>query len=309
MKLERMLAIIMYLSGKEKVKARELAEKMEVSVRTIYRDIEAISYAGIPITTFQGANGGLGIVEGFKLDKSVLSSEEILSILAGLRGLHSINRDQKTKFLIEKLSVVANKSEYMPAGNEIVIDLSSWNKNDRLYLRIDKLKKAIRQQNIIDFKYYTNGSLTTRKIEPCVILFKESNWYLYGFCLLRNDFRLFKLKRISDFKITDEKFTMREYSIEDLNLSGDFDMGRQSEIVLLFEKSMRYAVDDIFGVDNYEIMKDGRIKVKFNMGINDWLYGFLLSFDDKVEVLEPSCLRDRIKSIAQNVIKKYNNKK
>jgi predicted DNA-binding transcriptional regulator YafY len=309
MKLERMLAIIMYLSGKEKVKAQELAEKMEVSVRTIYRDIEAISCAGIPITTFQGVNGGLGIVEGYKIDKSVLSSEEVLSILAGLKGLHSINKDQKTKFLIEKLSVVADKSEYMPAGNEIVIDLSSWNKNDKLYLRIDELKKAIRRQNIIKFAYFTNGSLTNRKIEPCVILFKESNWYLYGYCLLRNDFRLFKLRRITEFEITEEKFNMRHYSVEGLELNGDFDRDRHSEIVLLFEKSMRYAVDDIFGVDNYEVMKDGKIKVWFNMGINDWLYGFLLGFGDRVEVLEPLDLKDRIRRIAEDVVKKYSNLK
>ncbi|KNY27967.1 helix-turn-helix transcriptional regulator [Pseudobacteroides cellulosolvens] len=305
MKLERMLAIIMYLSGKEKVKAQELAEKMEVSVRTIYRDIEAISCAGIPITTFQGANGGLGIVEGYKIDKSVLSNEEILSILAGLKGLHSINKDQKTKLLIEKLSGVTENSDYMPAGNEIAIDLSSWNKNDRLHLRINEIKKAIRLQNIIRFTYYAYGKLTERKVEPCVIIFKESNWYLYGYCLLRNDFRLFKLRRISQLEITDEIFVMRDYSIEKFDINGDIDGDKGPEIVLLFEKSMTYAVDDIFGIDNYEVMEDGKIKVRFNMGIGDWLYGFVLGFGGNVEVIEPLTFKENIIAMAEDVLKKY----
>ncbi len=305
MKLERMLAIIMYLSGKEKVKAQELAEKMEVSVRTIYRDIEAISCAGIPITTFQGANGGLGIVEGYKIDKSVLSNEEILSILTGLKGLHSINKDQKTKLLIEKLSKVAENSDYMPAGNEIAIDLSSWNKNDRLYLRINEIKKAIRLKNIIRFTYYAYGNLTDRRVEPCVIIFKESNWYLYGYCLLRNDFRLFKLRRISQLETTEEKFVMRDYSVESIDLDGELDRDSGSEIVLLFEKSMRYVVDDIFGIDNYKVMEDGKLKVRFNMGIGDWLNGFVLGFGGNVEVLEPLTFKESIIAMAEDVLKKY----
>ncbi|MGI6669688.1 MAG: helix-turn-helix transcriptional regulator [Acetivibrionales bacterium] len=134
MKLERMLSIITYLVNHQKVKAQELADKFEVSVRTIYRDIDAISQAGIPITTFQGANGGIGIVEGYKLDKNVLTSEEILNIVAGLKGLNSINEDIKIKLLIEKLTGLANKSDYIATGNEIMIDLSPWNKNDQLGL-------------------------------------------------------------------------------------------------------------------------------------------------------------------------------
>jgi len=308
MKLERMLAIIMYLSGKEKVKAQELAEKMEVSVRTIYRDIEAISCAGIPITTFQGANGGLGILEGYKIDKSVLSSEEILSILTGLKGLHSINKDQKTKLLIEKLSGVAKKSDYMTAGNEIMIDLSSWNKNDRLHLRINKIKKAIQMKNIINFTYYAYGKLTKREVEPCVIVFKESNWYLYGYCLLRNDFRLFKLRRISELEIAEKKFIMRDYELESFDLNREFEWNKDSEIVLLFEQSMRYIVDDIFGIDNYEVMQDGKLKVRFNMGIGDWLHGFILGFGGNVEILEPLSLKEYIIGLAEDVVKKYSKK-
>jgi len=225
--------------------------------------------------------------------------------LTGLKGLHSIDKDQKTKLLIEKLSGVAEKSDYMPAGNEIMIDLSSWNKNDRLHLRINEIKKAIRMKNIINFTYYTNGKLTKREVEPCVIVFKESNWYLYGYCLLRNDFRLFKLRRISELEITEKKYVMRDYKLESADLKGDFEQEKDSEIVLLFEHSMKYIVDDIFGIDNYEVMQDGKLKVRFKMGLGDWLYGFVLGFGGNVEILEPLALKEHIIGLANDVIKKY----
>ncbi len=305
MKLERMLSIIIYLLNHEKVKAEELADKFEVSVRTIYRDIEAISQAGIPIRTFQGADGGIGIMEGYKLDKNILTSDEVSKIITGLKGLYSISDDVKIKLLIEKLTNIAGKSDYIPTGNEIMIDLSSWNKNDQLGLRIREIKKAIRERKIIQFIYYSNGKLTERRVEPCVIIFKEANWYLYAYCLLRKDFRLFKLSRMSGLKITDIAFEGREFSIDSVNLDGDFDNDKHLPIVVMFDKSMVYVVNDIFGINNYEIAPDGRLKVTFHMGISGWLYGFLLGFGDKVEVLEPVELREKIKSMAESICKVY----
>lgn len=305
MKLERMLSIVIYLLNHEKVKAQELADKFEVSVRTIYRDIEAISQTGIPISTFQGADGGIGIMEGYKLDKNILTSDEVLKIVTGLRGLYSISEDIKIKLLIEKLNNVAYKSDYVPTGNEIMIDLSSWNKNDRLGSRIQDIKNAIRERKIIEFMYYSNERLTERRVEPCVIIFKEANWYLYAYCLLRKDFRLFKLRRMSGLKITDIDFEARGFSIDSASWDGEFDSDGHSPIVVMFDKSMVYAVNDIFGMDNYEIAQDGRLKVTFHMGINGWLYGFLLGFGDKLEVLEPVELRDKIKSMADSICKVY----
>lgn len=304
MKLERMLAIITYLLHHEKVKAQELADKFEVSVRTIYRDIDAISQAGIPIVSYQGADGGIGIVEGYKLDKSVLTKDEISEIVAGLKGLHSISEDVGIKLLIEKLSMIANKSDYVVTGNEIMIDLSPWNKNDRLALRIQEIKKAIREQKIIEFVYYSNNNLTARKVEPYVIVFKDSSWYLYAYCLLRQDFRLFKLRRMSELNIMDTSFEAKKSSIDHLKWDGEIDRS-SSPIVAVFDKSMRHPLNDIFGMGNYEILADGRLKVTFQMGISDWLYGFILGFGNRIEIVEPIELRDKIKRIAESVVKIY----
>lgn len=303
MKLERMLSIILYLINHDKVKAQDLADKFEVSIRTIYRDIEALSQAGIPICTYQGADGGIGIVEGYKLDKNILTKDELLNIVTGLKGLYSINEDKNIKLLIDKLSNTADKSAYIPAGNEIIIDLSPWNKNDLLGLLIEDIKKAIQDMKIIEFTYYSGEKVTERRVEPYHIIFKQSNWYFYGYCLLRNDFRLFKLRRMNSLKITDIGFVSRVYSLDDINF--DWEKDKNAPVVVLFDKTMEYAVNDIFGIGNYEIAPDGRLKVQLHMGIDWWLYGFLLSFGDKIEVLAPVELRDKIKSIAESICKVY----
>lgn len=308
MKLERMLFIITYLLNHEKARARELADKLEVSVRTIYRDIDAICQAGIPIVTYQGSDGGIGIIEGYKLDKSILTNDEIFNIVAGLKGLHSIQEDVKIKLLIEKLSGLANKSHYLPAGNELMIDLSPWDKNDKLALRIQEIKNAIRERKIIRFSYYAHEKLLERKVEPCVIVFKAANWYLYAYCMLREDFRLFKLRRMRDLRITDRHFSGREFSLEQVNWEGDVDDHLVSPIIAAFDRQMQYVVEDIFGIDNYEPLADGRLKVTFHMEINGWLYGFLLGFGDQVEILEPRELRDRIKGLAESICKMYHEK-
>ncbi|MFZ5974849.1 MAG: helix-turn-helix transcriptional regulator [Bacillota bacterium] len=307
MKLERMLSIITYLMNHEKAKANDLAQKLEVSVRTIYRDIDAIAQAGIPVTTYQGADGGIGIVEGFRLDNSILTGGEVVDIVTALKGLHSISRDEKTRLLIDKISGIAGKTEYLPTGNEILIDLSPWNKDDQLGRRIQEIKKAIRERRRIAFTYCSYEKCTERTVEPCVIVFKDSNWYLYAYCLLREDFRLFKLRRMRSVKTTDTVFAKREFTLDRVEWDDASETGIVA-IVAAFDRSMEYALADIFGMDNpCEPTEDGRLKVTFHMQPGGWLYGFLLGFGDKVEVLEPDALRRGIQSMAENICKLYDN--
>lgn len=182
--------------------------------------------------------------------------------------------------MIEKLTALADKSDYMVTGNEIMVDLSSWNQNDQLGLRIREIKQAIRERKIIHFTYYTNEKLTERRVEPCVIVFKDTNWYFYAYCLLREDFRLFKLRRMSELMITDTSFTAREFSIDRVKWDQEFDQDKHLPIEVMFDKSLKHLVDDIFGMGNYEIMEDGRLKVNIYMGESGWLYGFLLGFGE-----------------------------
>lgn len=309
MKLDRMLYIITYLLNHKKVKAQELAEKFEVSVRTIYRDVDAISLAGIPIVTYQGMDGGIGIMEGFKLDKNLLTGEEIRKIVNALKGFQSISEDGKVKQLIEKLSGITVNMDLMPTGNEIMIDLSSWSKYDQLGKEIQRIKEAIQQHKLVHFLYYTNEKLTERRVEPYQLVFKQSNWYLYAFCLIRNDFRLFKLRRMNKLSIQNVCFEPRICSVEELQWEETYDRDAYLEIVVLFDPSMKYAIDDIFGVENYEYLEDGRIRVLFHMPAGPWLYGFLLGFGDKAEIMEPLELREKISTMADRISEVYRKEK
>lgn len=263
MKLDRMLYIITYLLNHKKVKAQELAEKFEVSVRTIYRDIDSISQAGIPIVTYQGMDGGIGIVEGFKLDRNLLTGEEVSRIVGALKGIQSISED------------------------------------------IQRIKGAIRSRRLIRFHYYTNETLTDRTVEPYQVIFKQSNWYLYAYCLLRNDFRLFKLRRMNGLAIQGDSFEPRAYSIEEMKWDETYDMDDHMRIVALFDPVMKYSVEDIFGFENYEYEEDGRLRVTFLIPTGVWLYGFLLGFGDKAEILEPPELREKISAMAESISKVY----
>ncbi len=305
MKLDRMLYIITYLLNHKKVKAQELADRFEVSVRTIYRDIDAISQAGIPIVTYQGTDGGIGIVEGYKLDRNLLTEEEIHKIVNALNGIQSISEDVRIKLLIEKLTGITQNSDLVHTGAEIMIDLSSWNRYDKLGREIRLIREAIRCQKKIRFLYNTNKKLTERTVEPYQIIFKEANWYLYAYCLLRNDFRLFKLRRMNSVSVLEESYAARQYAIDDLQWEKVNDRKDFEEIIVLFDPVMKYSIDDLFGVESYQYLEDGRLRATFILPREPWLYGFLLGFGDKAEILEPVELREKIIEMAESISRIY----
>lgn len=304
MKLERMLYILTYLTRHEKARAKDLAEKLEVSVRTIYRDIDAIAQAGIPVVGYQGAGGGIGIVEGYRLDRSLFTGGELQDIVTGLKGLNSISADGKLMRLIEKLSAYAGDAGLLPAGSEILIDLSPWNRYAGLGEKITCLKEAIRARRLVTFTYIGAGETTEREAEPCVVVFKDANWYLYAYCRLRSDFRLFKLKRMRNVKALDQEFAMREFTLE--SVRWDTDAAEASiQVTAAFDRRMEFIVLDIFGEEDISPMDDGRLRVTFRMPEGGGMYSFLMSFGTMVEVLEPEHLRRTMEGMARDVAALY----
>lgn len=199
MKIDRLIGILTILMQKEKVTAPYLAEKFEVSRRTINRDIEDMCKAGIPIVTIQGKNGGISIMEGYQIDKTLLTNEDMDSILSALKGLDSISNTNKYKLLIEKLSGNNKNSDILTSNEHIIIDLSSWQKAS-LAPKIELIQASISNSETISFRYFSPAEETVREIEPLSLIFKWSSWYVWGYCLKRNDFRLFKLNRITELK-------------------------------------------------------------------------------------------------------------
>ena len=195
MKMDRLIGILSILLQRDRVTAPELAEHFEVSRRTIQRDIESLCRAGIPIATVQGAGGGISIMEGYRVDRTVLTAPEMQAILAGLRSLDSISGTRRYAQLMEKLS--AGTGGLVPGGAHLLIDLSSWYKTS-LPPKIECIQQAIEQHRTIRFMYYSPKGESKRTIEPYYLVFHWSAWYVWGWCGLRQDFRLFKLNRMTE---------------------------------------------------------------------------------------------------------------
>ena len=171
MKMERLIGILSILLQREKVTAPELAEQFEVSRRTIQRDIESLCRAGIPISTVQGAGGGISIMEGYRVDRTVLTDPEMQAILAGLRSLDSVSGTRRYAQLMEKLS--AGTGRLVPGGAHMLIDLSSWYKTS-LPPKIELIQGAIEQHRTIHFIYYSPKGESVRTVEPYYLVFHWS---------------------------------------------------------------------------------------------------------------------------------------
>lgn len=297
MKIDRLLGIITVLMNKEKVTAPYLAEKFEVSRRTINRDIEDICKAGIPIVTIQGNNGGISIEEGYKIDKDLLKKEELNAILIGLKSIDSITGNKNNKIIIDKLSVRNHEKdpEYMK------IDLASHYK-DSLSYKIDNIKEAINNLSVIQFIYYSAKGESSRKVEPYYVAFKWSSWYLYGYCLNSESFKLFKLNRMAELCLTNDSYAMRTLP-SDKSMEEYFPPNYYIEI--LFDKSVKYRLVEEYGINSFEIIEDQGLLFKNNFTNLDYMLQWIFSFSDKAEVLAPKEMRELIKEKALSIAKKY----
>lgn len=300
MKIDRLLGIITLLLQRDKVTAPELAKKFEVSRRTIHRDIDDICKAGIPIITYQGGDGGISIADGYKLDKSVLTIDELQSIITGLKSIGSISDSARIEGLISKLSP---KSEaVVSVKDSILIDLSSHYKSSLLD-KISLIKSAITGNKLVSFDYYSEKGPSNRTIEPYFITFKWTSWYVFGYCRDRNDFRLFKLNRLWRHRVLDEMFIPREISSEELDLDDYFT--DENRITILFDKSLEYRLVEEYGPDCYRIMEDGSLKFSVGYTNRDYMVSWVLGFGDKAKIVDPVDLANEIKEKAKNIILNY----
>ncbi len=300
MKIDRLIGILSVLLQEEKVTAPELAERFEVSRRTINRDIDDLLYAGIPIRTSQGTGGGISIAEGYKVDRTILTSKDMQMILAGLRSLDSVSGSSYYGQLMEKIQ--AGSSELITGRDSILIDLSSWYK-DTLAPKISAIQDAIENRHLLEFYYYAPSGESKRTIEPYYIVFKWTSWYVYGWCRKRKDYRLFKLNRMDKVKETDKVFFCRNAPVPDL--SSELKFPRNIILKALFEPDMKWRLVEEFGPGCYEEQDDGRLLLIRDYADMDNLTMWMLTFGDKVEVLEPEELRNNLKTMAESMIKMY----
>ena len=298
MKENRYFQMIYLLLDKGQMTAPELADYFEVSIRTIYRDIDILSSAGIPIYATQGKGGGIAIQDSYVLKKSLLSEQEQKQILMALQGIRVLE-DEQINMLLSKLSGVFQRQQ----GNWLEIDFSTWTKSGAGKHNFQLLQSAIWKSRIVSFSYYSGkGEQTKRIIEPHKLVFKTSDWYLYGYCTLRKDFRFFKLTRIRDLKLQDAEY-MRETPEHIFERSDEFEM-KTVQVTLLFDAGMSHEVYEKFDEEVSE-QEDGSLLVTTILPVNELLYSYVLSCRERVEVLSPPYVRDNVRKRVRKMLEIY----
>ena len=298
MKVERLISIIMILLDKERISAQKLADMFEVSLRTIYRDIDAIDMAGIPVRSTSGVGGGFEIMPNYKIDRKFFSTSDLSAILMGLSSLSNMIRGD------ELINALAKVKSFIPAerakdielrANQIYIDLSPWMGNRDIQPYLDIIKTALQESKLLSFEYADRyGNKTARTAEPYQLVLKSSHWYWQAYCLKRNDFRLFRLSRTSNLQIQEEFFMPREYQKPQLDFT-DRLATMQKNINIRIHQSVMDRVLDYCTYEHFSPDGDEHYIVSFPFIENDYYYNILFGFGDKCECLDPLHVRTEMK--------------
>ncbi len=308
MKVDRLVSIIMILLDKKRIGAQELADMFEVSPRTIYRDIDAINMAGIPICSTSGVGGGFEIMQKYKVDRTVFSTADLSALLMGLSSLSNMMRGD------ELVNALAKVKSFIPADrakdielrvNQIHIDLSPWMGNSNIQSYLEIIKAALQESKLVSFEYVAHhGNKTTRIAEPYQLVLKSSHWYLQGYCHKRNDYRLFRLSRMSNLQMQEETFTPRDYQKPILDFEEILET-MQTKIKIRIHKSMMDMVLDYCSFENFLPDGDEHYIVSFPFIENEYYYNILFSFGDKCECLEPLHIRAEMKRRIHDIANLY----
>lgn len=296
MQESRLFKIVYHLLEKGQATAPELAEKFEVSVRTIYRDIDALSGAGIPVYAEAGRNGGIHLMNDFVLDKAVLSEEEKQEILTALQSINTTQNISSSQTL-QKLSAIFNLS----SENWLEVNFSRWGNKGTDNEKFELLKSSVIHKKCVKITYASSyGEVSERIVCPLKMAYKSMSWYLKAYCMQKQDYRIFKLTRIIDFKVLTENFS--KYSFPETEKeSGQI----YHTVILRFPHNMAYRVYDEFDGTQVSRKENGDFIVSAQMPEDEWLIGYLLSFGTQVDIIEPEYLGEIVSEQAKRIYEKY----
>ena len=283
MKINRLLAIIVMLLNRDKIFAVELSQKFEVSIRTIYRDIDAINMAGIPIASKQGNNGGFYILENYKINHQFLTLGDMISIVEALKNINGVLNNKNVEIAMEKMKNIIpsnKKSEVDLHFKQVFIDTLPWGfkKSENENIKYKVIYKALKENKCISFNYRNSkGEYILREAEPVTLVFKGFSWYIFSFCLLKGDYRIFKLTRMDGLEILN-----REVSRERISY-GEYINSKSPEkspvkLLLKFSEEVRYRIQDYFHEEEMTFLEDGSVIVNTEVIEDGWVYSMVLSY-------------------------------
>ena len=293
MKIDRLLAIILILLTRKKITASELAAYFEVSVRTIYRDIESLSMTGIPVYAEQGKGGGISLVNDFRLEKRFFLKSELYDLIAAVQEIPKITGDVNLENAVEKIRLLSGAGgEDKTADSVVACDFSGSLRTDEKDV-MARLSGAVREQRQVEFSYCTNeNNNLVRRVEPLRLIFLHRSWYLQAWCLLREDYRMFKIARINDLRVLTESFD-RKLKMRELPKASFERSAAADEIDLLFTADAAAYAGEFFEKSDFRQTENGA-RIKIQWPLDEWVYRFLMGFGPDLTVLGPPGVRDEV---------------
>lgn len=289
MKIDRLMGIVIQLINHERLTAKQLAEHFDVSVRTIKRDMDTLTIAGIPIYAELGQLGGYQLMDHFRLKENYLNNNEAEILMAFLNGLKESSPMEDVIAIHSKFSSL-NKD--CSNNDKLKVIINPVMNADVIKEKMQMISRARDEHLKLSLSYINQELVTTKRIvHPYTLVMIGTQWYLYAFCEKRSDFRIFKLHRISKIQALETQFLPRELPpVKPWETM--MDTGREgTKVVLLIEKCLMGRLPDYIDMDKCEWVEGG-LKVELNFPIDEWFYSFLMGMIPHVKVLEPTCIRD-----------------
>ncbi|MBP9022232.1 MAG: YafY family transcriptional regulator [Spirochaetes bacterium] len=301
MKLDRLLSIVVILLNKDRVSAKELASRFEVTTRTIYRDIDSINMAGIPIISYPGNDGGFGIMENFRLERHIFTEEDIIEVLSALKGMTGLIHSERIRSAADKFAnMIEGKKGTDFFDDGIIIDINPWGSKSRIDSDFRTIYSAILSRKKLSFSYSDyNGKCSSRTVEPISLVFKAYSWYLYSYCLEKNDYRIFRLSRIKNISVSKDTFTGKKRKYQ-----SDYSIKPDTDITIRFKNSFETLISEFFPQSRVENSADFST-ITFKAQNDEWLYKILLGMGSDIEIVSPKSVRESFIKYLKEISSKY----
>lgn len=304
MQIPVLVGILTTLLSCDQVNATTLAEKYEMSKRSVYRYISALSESGVPIYAKAGRNGGWAILDNYKLKSIYFTRDEYSRMLFCVKSFNV--QDSLTRDIVDKLNGLTRNTQegIVLQSNQLIVDTTDNQNNQN---KLDILQKALSKYHLVNMEYHDQkGQVTNRIVEPYCLVLKNNVWYLYAYCTMRQDFRFFKLSRIAQL-ITDKRtYKPRKFSVDCSVIESDMIKGKeQCEVLLSIQPSALTAVEEWVGIDKVARMGE-RYYASVEMPYDDVLINKILSFGSGVCVQKPLRLAQAVKQRCMDIVNNYN---
>lgn len=299
MKYPIMIKMLMMLTSRRKVTAREIADRFEISVRSVYRYVDELNVAGVPVDVVRGRYGGIFIADTFKLPSGYFTRGEYATTVNALTAMSSTMDDGDILSALEKLQrqQKTDKRELAVCGN-IIVDGGAWADLGRFPQKMKVCEQAVRDSLCLEIDYISrDGEHSKRVIDPYVLILKQNVWYIYAFCHTRQDFRTFKIGRIKGARFTGRSFVKKEITKDEIPLNFEYTAEQLISVTLEIKKDALADVEEWLGVDNIEPRGEGLVAT-VSLPDDEMLVDKILGYGGKVKVLAPLPLKEKVRIAA-----------